>query len=237
VAIKVNTFNNSTIWTHAPLVKAVVTSLQEAGLPPDQIFIYDHLTMFKEAGYEINEGGPGVQCFEETNFTGQWKVTSSNVRLSSTLQDCDALINIPVLKSHMLAGLTFALKNHYGTVEYPSSLHYPIEQAIAELNALSPIKDRTRLVIGDILEANLSYSNSWPYWAPDWKGDSLLMSFDPVAHDTVGMQIMERLQTENKVTLSSFLRDKATAYLKAAAALNVGTNDPKHIETVEVKLG
>jgi hypothetical protein len=63
------------------------------------------------------------------------------------------------------------------------------------------------------------------------------MSFDPVAHDTVGMQIMERLQAENQVTLSSFLRDKATAYLTAAAALNVGTNDPEQIETVEVKLG
>jgi hypothetical protein len=137
----------------------------------------------------------------------------------------------------MLAGLTFALKNHYGTVEYPSGLHYPIEQAIAELNALPVIKDRTRLVIGDVLEANLRYSNSWPYWGPDWKGDSLLMSFDPVAHDTVGMQILERLQTENEVTFSSSLRDKATSYLKAAAELKLGANDPKQIEIVEVKLG
>jgi hypothetical protein len=237
VAIKVNTFNNSTIWTHAPLVNAVVASLQEAGLPPDQIFIYDHLTMFKEAGYEVNESGPGVRCFEETDFTGQWEVASSTVSLSSTLQDCDALINMPVLKSHMLAGLTFALKNHYGTVEYPSSLHYPIDQAIAGLNALPPIKDRTRLIIGDILEANLRYSNLWPYWSPDWKGDSLLMSFDPVAHDTVGMQILEQLQAENEVTLSSALRDLATSYLTVAAELNLGTNDPEQIETVEVKLG
>jgi hypothetical protein len=237
VAIKINTFNNSTIWTHEPLVKAVVTSLQEAGLPADQIFIYDHLTMLKEAGYEVNEGGPGVRCFEESDFTGQWKVASSNVRLSSTLQNCDALINMPVLKSHMLAGMTFALKNHYGTVESPSSLHYPIEQAIAELNALPVIKDRTRLVIGDVLEANLRYSNSWPYWSPDWKGDSLLMSFDPVAHDTVGMQILERLQSENEVTISSSLRDKANAYLKAAAELKLGANDPKQIEIAEVKLG
>jgi hypothetical protein len=48
VAIKINTFSNSTIWTHAPLVNAVVASLQEAGHPADQIFIYDSLTMWKK---------------------------------------------------------------------------------------------------------------------------------------------------------------------------------------------
>jgi hypothetical protein len=51
------------------------------------------------------------------------------------------------------------------------------------------------------------------------------------------MQLLEQLQTENKATLSSYLRDKATSYLKAAAELSLGTNDPKQIETVEVKLG
>jgi hypothetical protein len=237
IAIKINAFSNSTIWTHAPLVNAVVVSLQEAGLPAGQIFIYDHLSMLKEAGYEVNKDGPGVRCFEETDFTGDWKVASSTVHLSSTLQNCDALINIPVLKSHMIAGLTFALKNHFGTVSFPDSLHYPIDQSIAELNALSPIKDRTRLVIGDILEANLKYSGGWPYWKPDWKGDSILMSFDSVAHDTIGMQILDRLQTENDKVLSSALRDKATSYLKVATELGLGTNDPQNMEVEEVKLG
>lgn len=236
VAIKINAFENSTIWTHTPLVNAVVASLQEAGLPAEQIFIYDHLSMLEEAGYEVNKDGPGVRCFEEADFSGEWKVASSTVSLSGTLQNCDALINMPVLKSHMIAGLTFALKNHYGTVNSPSSLHYPIDQAVAELNALPPIKDRTRLVIGDILEANLKYSSSWPYWKADWKGDSILMSFDPVAHDTVGMQLLERLQAENESTLTSSLSDLATSYLKTAAELGLGTNDPQHMDVVEVKL-
>lgn len=237
IAIKVNTFSNSTIWTHAPLTNAVIASLQEAGLSAGQIFIYDHLSMLKDAGYEVNQNGAGVRCFEEADFSGQWKVADSTVLLSSTLQSCDALINIPVLKSHMIAGLTFAMKNHFGSVSSPDSLHYPIDQTIAELNALPPIKDRTRLIIGDILEANLKYSSSWPYWKPDWKGDSILMSFDPVAHDRVGMQILEQLQTENEASLSSALRDKATSYLKTAAELGLGTNDPQHIDKVEVKLG
>ncbi len=237
IAIKINTFENSTIWTHAPLVYAVVAALQEVGLAVDQIFIYDHLSMLKEAGFEANPGGSGVRCLEEVDFSGEWQVANTTVRLSSTLQNCDALINMPVLKSHMISGLTFAMKNHYGTVASPSSLHYPIERAIAELNTLPPIKERTRLVIGDVLEANLRYSNSWPYWGPDWRGDSILMSFDPVAHDTVGMQILERLQTESQATLSPALREKATAYLKIAAELGLGTNDPQQMEVTEVQLG
>jgi hypothetical protein len=237
VAIKVNAFGNSIIWTHVPLVNAVVASLQDVGLPAEQIFIYDHLSVFKDAGYEVNKDGPGVRCLEETDFTGEWKVAKATVRLSSTLQSCDALINMPVLKSHMISGLTFAMKNHYGSVDYPSVLHSSIEQAIPELNALPPIRDRTRLVIGDVLEANLKYAGSWPYWKADWKGDSILMSFDPVAHDTLGMQILERLQTENNANVSSFLRELAVSYLKTGAELGLGTDDPENMEVAEVKLG
>lgn len=237
IAIKVNAFGNSILWTHVPLVNAVVASLQDAGLPAEQIFIYDHLSVFKDAGYEINKDGPGVRCLEETDFTGEWKVAKANIRLSSTLQSCDALINMPVLKSHMISGLTFAMKNHYGSVDYPSALHSSIEQAIPELNALPPIRDRTRLVIGDILEANLKYGAVWPYWKADWKGDSILMSFDPVAHDTLGMQILERLQTENDANVSSFLRELAVSYLKTGAEMGLGTDDPENMEVAEVKLG
>ena len=237
IAIKVNTFGNSIIWTHVLLVNAVTASLQDAGIPAEQIFIYDSLSMFKDAGYEINEDGPGVRCIEESDFTGEWQVAGRTVRLSSTLQNCDALINMPVLKSHMLSGLTFALKNHFGSVSSPSSLHNPIDQTIAELNALSPIKDHTRLIIGDILEANLKYASSWPYWEPDWKGDSILMSFDPVAHDAVGMLILEQLQTENKAALSSSLRDKVTSYLKIGTELGLGTDQADNMDMAEIKLG
>ena len=236
IAIKVNAFVDSAIWTHVLLVKAVLASLQEIGVPARQIFIYDYLCVFKDAGFEINEDGPGVRCIRETKFSGQFKVADTTADLSDTLQSCDALINMPVLKAHMLSGLTFAMKNHFGTVNNPRGLHSPIDQCLAELNALPPIKDKTRLIIGDVLEANLKPSNGWPYWKADWKGDSILMSFDPVAHDTLGMQILERLQTEKKSALAKPLKALATSYLQKAAELGLGTNNPKNIDIVEVKL-
>jgi len=237
IAIKVNTFSNSTIWTHQPLVNAVVTKLQATGIPLEQIFIYDSLAVFKDAGFQMNRDDPGVRCIAESDFSGEWQVAGRTTRLSDTLQNCDALINMPVLKSHMIAGLTFALKNHFGSVANPGSLHSPIDQCIAELNALPPIKDRTRLIIGDVLEANLRFSNSWPYWEADWRGDSILMSFDPIAHDTVGLQILDQLQAENNVSVTGYLRDKATSYLKVAAELGLGTNQADQMDVVDIRLG
>jgi uncharacterized protein (DUF362 family) len=231
IAIKVNAFQNSTIWTHAPLVQAVTDSLVEAGHPAEQIVIYDTSDLELEtAGFTINQDGPGVRCYG-TDYKEGWKVGNVDVRLSTVLLDCDALINMPVLKSHMIAAMTYALKNHYGTINNPGSLHSGINTKIAELNALPEIKGKTRLIIGDALEANLRYKNSWPYWEADWKGDSILMSYDPVAVDTVGAQILGTALEDEEFTA------RAIAGFDEAAKLGLGTNDPANMNVIERKLG
>ncbi len=233
IAIKVNAFQNSTIWTHAPLVQAVTDSLVEAGHPAEQIVIYDTTSNeLKTAGFTINQDGPGVRCYgSDSNYKKGWKVDNVDVQLSTVLLDCDALINMPVLKSHMIAAMTYSLKNHFGTVSYPDGLHGNIDVKIAGLNALPEIKDKTRLIIGDALEANLRYNNSWPYWVADWKGDSILMSFDPVAVDTVGAQILGTALEKEDFT------SRAIAGFDEAAKLGLGTNDPANMNVIERKLG
>jgi uncharacterized protein (DUF362 family) len=233
IAIKVNAFQNSTIWTHAPLVQAVTDSLVEAGHPAEQIVIYDTTNYELEtAGFTINKDGPGVRCYgTESHYKEGWKVGEADVQLSTILLDCDALINMPVLKSHMIAAMTYSLKNHFGTVSNPGSLHGNIDAKIAGLNALPEIKGKTRLVIGDALEANLRYKNSWPYWEADWKGDSIVMSYDPVAVDTVGAQILEAARGDDGFA------SRAIAGFDEAAKLGLGTNDPANISVIERKLG
>ncbi len=233
IAIKVNAFRNSTIWTHAPLVQAVTDSLVEAGHPAEQIVIYDYLSdELKTAGFTLNQDGPGVRCYgTDSSYEKGFKVGDVDVQLSTVLLECDALINMPVLKSHMIAAMTYSLKNHFGTVSYPDGLHGSIDAKIAGLNALPEIKDKTRLVIGDALEANLRYSNSWPYWKADWKGDSILMSYDPVAVDTVGAQILGTALENEEFTA------RAIAGFDEAAKLGLGTNDPANMNVIERKLG
>ncbi len=239
IAIKVNAFRNSLIWTHVPLVMAVTDSLQEAGIPAENIFIFDFYTSeLKEAGFTVNPDGPGVRCVgTDREYSDGFEIVGSKIQLSNVLLSCDALINMPVLKSHMLAGMSYALKNHYGTLSRPDSFHSGnrLNMGLPELNALSPIKDRTRLVIGDALTACLRYANSWPYWEADYTGDSIMMSFDPVAHDAVGFKLFTDLLAADGGNTASAI-NMAMPWLENATKIGLGTHNFDDIDLAEINL-
>ncbi len=233
IAIKVNAVLGGRLWTHVPLALAVAECLQGAGVPPEQVIIFDRYNVeLMGAGYTINRSGPGVRCMgTDYKYTGGWKIMDVGIKFSDILLSSDALINVPVLKQHDIAGITFALKNHYGTFDRPEKFHEGLaKKAIGELNALPPIKERARLTVGDVLA--VASGN----WRSVMAGDSILMSFDPVAHDTAGLKLYSDMMASqgNNSTLASKL---AIPWLKNAAALGLGTNDPAHIELVEVNLG
>ena len=234
IAIKVNAFRNSTIWTHVELVKAVTDSMTEAGLPGENITVFDFYDdELKTAGFTLNKDGPGVRCYgTEQGYATKWDAGGKTVKLSDILVNADALINMPVLKSHMIAGVTFALKNHYGSVSYPDALHY-MEKSLPALNALVPIKDATRLVIGDVLAANTKYSSGWPYWEADTKGDSILMTYDPLAADTVGWQMLQKM-CEEKGESTTGLIGMAEPWFKSCGEAGLGANTLENIDLVEM---
>jgi uncharacterized Fe-S center protein len=240
VAIKVNTIEGSEVFTHVSLVMAVAESLQDAGIPPEQIVIFDRTRdELVDAGYTINKDGPGVRCYgTDGHYTAGWELMGSRIRLSDVLLQCDALINVPVLKAHGLAGLSFAMKNHYGTFANPEDYHQDeaIQSGIAELNALEPIKDRTRLIIGDVLAASTVPRSTNPYWTLDAIGDSIMMSFDPVAHDARGLVILGQMGEASHKRFPWADR-LANPWLARAAELGLGTNDPANLELVELNLG
>lgn len=64
------------------------------------------------------------------------------------------------------------------------------------------------------------------------------MSFDPVAIDTMALQMLERLLTDEGGSPASLLalREMATPCLESGAELGLGTNDPKKVDLVEVNL-
>jgi hypothetical protein len=205
VGIKVNTISRYT--TTPEVAYAVAQRLQEAGLKPSQIVIFDRTEHELQArGYTLNATGPGVRCLGAMSWEGEEQVAGSGQRVHNVMRECDALINLPALKVHNIAGFTSALKNHYGTIHNPRRLHGSYcDPAIPELNALPVIRDKTRLVIGDFLR-------TCPYdWNRMTKENLIAMSFDPVAHDAVGRQVLvERRQADGRpaggiVSTSSYL--------------------------------
>jgi hypothetical protein len=235
IAIKVNTLQYGRFWTHVPLVMAVVERLQAAGIPAEQIIIYDRSSKdLAGGGFTINKDGPGVRCYgTDLQYESHWKVMDTSIGLSSILLKCDALIDMPILKTHSMdgAGMSFALKNHYGTFDQPQNFHGDrLLQGLPALNALPPIKDRTRLIIGDALKI---VQDSW-FSAFD--SDFICMSFDPVAHDTLGLQVLNNVQAANGIETEP-TRKRAAEWLKNAAVLGLGTDQTASIEFLEERLG
>jgi hypothetical protein len=254
IAIKVNTLGFAGVapfWTHTPLAMAVTECLQDVGIPAEQIYLYDTTTVdLAGAGYPINRDGPGVRCYgtaeswddrktksgrtfwDTDAFVPGWVLSGREVRLSEILLHCDALINMPRLSDHSLSGITFAMKNHYGTFDSAVAFHEhnTFCQAVAELNALLPIADRTRLIVGDLLLI--------VGWDDAVTGDSLLMSFDPVATDTVALQLwLDAWPLGSEGLMPEAVAGRAGPWLENAASLGLGTNDPDNIRMVEVRLG
>ncbi len=234
IAIKVNTFSHSTTWTHVELVKAATDGLQEAGIPGENIFIYDAYTNeLKDAGFQVNRDGPGVRCFgTDLACSSAWTVGAETAKLSDILTSCDALINMPVLKAHWMAGYTFALKNHLGSVYFPEAMHQ-FSVSMPGLNGLKPIKDATRLVIGDAIHASRLWSYSLPYWSPDTKGDSILVSYDPAACDAVAMQILSRMIDDNGGD-SQMIQGLSAGWMAAVDQAGLGTTNMENIELIEM---
>lgn len=234
VCIKVNTIASSGVWSHMILAVTVSECLKDAGVPANHITIFDRRTNeLENAGFSINESGPGVRCYGSgLNYTGGYSIMDTDIRLSDILLDCDALINLPVLKYHGHAGMTFAMKNHFGSFDRPRSFHRPrTGQAMAELNAVAPIRDRTRLVIGDTFSICPS-----PNWQQAMNTSSFLMSRDSVAHDTVGLQLLSQVMSAQNLEPAS-ATDLADEWLATCSRLGLGTNDLERIETVRVDLG
>lgn len=189
VAIKVNATERGT--THPLLVLALAERLQQhAGVRPDRIVIYDRTSQeLSDGGFPVATSGERVRCCgTDKDYVGAWTINGTPVRLSRLLVECDALVNVPALKALSIGGISFASKNHYGSFNAPFKFHgSAFTPGVVELNAMEPIHARTRLIVGDVL-APETRSDAAGY-AVIGGQSTLLVSTDPLAIDTVGLQL------------------------------------------------
>jgi hypothetical protein len=156
------------------------------------------------------------------------------VRLSRILTDCDALINIPILKAFTIGGISFALKNHYGSFDTPSEFHgRDFLSGVTGVNGLTPIRDRTRLVIGDILSWEARHDVT--HYAVVGGTPTLLLSTDPIAHDRVGLRLATEAFAPSGANVRSF-QAEAEGWLAAGAARSLGIAAPDKLDLREVRL-
>jgi hypothetical protein len=217
--------------TQPVVTYAVAQRLQDAGLPAESILIFDRTdNELASAGYAVNDGGAGLQCHGSRGNGTKMRLSQAQVRFYQEIDECDALVNVPTPKQHGGAGVSVSLKNHYGSINRPGSLHGSwCDPAIAELNAQPNIREKTRLIVGAAL--NVSPRD----WNHPERENTLLLSFDPVALDSVARDILVRHRQAQGLD-AAFLVEGAR-HLHTAQSMNLGAADSNLIDLLEVKLG
>lgn len=240
VGLKVNALGGRAFSSNLQLVEAVCERLQEAGIKARDIVIWDRDTEeLEHSGFPVSSGGNKVQCFGTDRLGYEDDLAtygSVGSRLSKILtQKCSVLINLPLLKDHDGAGVSIALKNMYGVIHNPNKYHPSgCNPYIADVNMLPEIRTKMRLTICD---ATIATYEGGPGYKPQysWKNNSLLVSRDPVALDSVGWQIIERKRAEKGLkTLEADKRAPVYIATAADAQHRLGANDPKRIAVIEV---
>lgn len=241
IGLKINTMGGKPIATHLALVLAVAERLQQAGVKPGEILVWEARTQeLEHAGYTINTDPSRIRCYG-TDRVGYEEApaafgSTSNVNLSKILtRECDMVINLPVLKDHGLVGVTFSMKNMYGAVQRPSELHAGgCNPGVANLNCIPVVRQKVRFTIGD---ATSSLYDGGAKFHPEflWQPNAIIVGADRVAVDYTGWQIMERKRAEMKMpTLQAAGRYPSYIAAGADSVHQLGVNDPKHISLVEI---
>ena len=194
VAVKINCLFGVSASTHPEVTAAVVEGIQMAGVPADKIIVWDRTSKdMEKSGYTVNKG-PGVRYI---GVDGEWEEQPTAIhtckgRLAKILtQQCTALINVPILKTHSIAGVTLSMKNHYGSFHNANQAHANnCDPFLAELNALECIRKKTRLIVADVL---LPLPDKGPEAHADltWEHKMIMASLDTVAIDYVGVKILD----------------------------------------------
>ena len=136
--------------------------------------------------------------------------TPPPTRIADVVLLADYLINVPLVRRHVGAGFSLGYKNHYGTVENVHLLHpytwedFPSGSVLADIMGsprvtgdatVKSLARKTVLTIGDLLLAqpckNYGYSPvPWNTFGREWP-NSLIVSDDPVAADSVMLDLLE----------------------------------------------
>ena len=216
VGIKVNCQ-----WPRVPtqpkVVAAIVNELVKMGIPKDKIVVWDcegnalmysvmYLVRVEFSGVRVVATDQLSDPFDESKTLD---IQGNPAHLSRLLTEPAHLINVPVLKNHFEAGITFALKNNVGVAgkdnKYRQNLFHnptdeknpmhkamgrgaPIAERIALINTAPDIKNKTRLIVGDAL---FGVYMRGPLGEPEFAYNGLIVGTDPVATDHQARLIIE----------------------------------------------
>jgi uncharacterized protein (DUF362 family) len=218
------------------LTTAIVEGLLAAGLQKKNIIVWERSSReLENAGYKISRSGlktMGSDELPDRGYGDRLAVAGSvGTVFSRIMEDIDALISVPVLKDHDLAGVSGAMKNMYGAIFNPNKFHANhCDPFVADLCSHPLIKGKLRLAVCDASRVQIQNGPAYfPRYAREYGG--LLVSRDPVAIDFCGWTIIDTLRREAGLPrLAESGREPS--YIKTAARLGLGRADELRIRRI-----
>lgn len=234
VALKPNGLGGRFLATHKELLDATIEALLGIGVPATNILVYEQYVPYMRAcRVEPTNVPAGVRVVVHLgrDAPAEWvNVPSGRTRYVRPLLDATAVINFPLVKDHAITGVTGCLKNMtHGSIVNPRDFHrHGGSPQIAELYAHEAIRSRVRLHVMDVTRV---LWNGGPQDAPGTRrtGDSIWVSTDPVALDSLEVELIE---TERRAHHLPTLVARGTppSHVTAAAGLGLGIADRGRME-------
>ncbi|MFC1525103.1 DUF362 domain-containing protein [Planctomycetota bacterium] len=221
VGLQVNTFQGKlTNATRPELAAALGDFIKQTGVPENNIIIWDRAQdELESVGYQINRSKQGMRCL--ASLTARPGKRNSSVlmgyadqeinlwancttRISSIIaRHCSININMPVLRTHKFkedTGINNAVMNMYHAIELTNTNKKPLcgnqcDPGAAEIYALPALKNKTKLIVCDAFSP---LYQGGPFDDPryHWNYNGLIVGFDPVAVDIVGLKILQKYRTQ-----------------------------------------
>ena len=221
IAFKMN-FNNSKDCTGSNLIDglphpviAAIRGLLQMGVAESDIWLYEAINHMPSRFVNAFGSYPGVKFFDPfcrqpawftssdssayVQFTAPGSVpTPQETKVTDIVVNATYLINVPIMKSHGLPGVSLGFKNHFGTINVPYALHEYIKQSgtyfrsdynpLVDIYRNPNIGNKTILTLGDGLFGSWEGFSTEPApWSTfgNQAPNSLFLATDPVAIDCV----------------------------------------------------
>lgn len=226
--------------TSPQMILAMLRQLvNKAGVPQEMIYIGDPLCDIYNHIYNyLVEEFPDVNYVSQYGIPNRYALTKdpvkriyfadegsempnedNNSRLFTEMVEADYLLNIPTMKGHRWAGVTFFAKNHFGSNTWTESWHmhpglinndnismrtdYSMYRVLVELMGSKYLGRNTLLFCMEALwSTSYEHQPAQKFLTTPFNNDyssSILLSLDPVAIESVGLDILQKEFTEEEI--------------------------------------
>lgn len=194
IGLKFNSCGQEALATTPAVGRAIVRSLIASGWSPKQIVAVEGPEELTRE-YGLTEAVSGYER-ELAEFG------SGTDQLARVLRQVTAIIDVPFLKSHNIAGLSCALKNlSHAFVKHPARYHANgCSPFVADIAALPQIQGKLRLCLVDGLRT-VFRDGPEPTGSNVADTGMIMASRDPVATDAVALTLLNEIRERHRVAV------------------------------------